>query len=132
MILDKANEPVKIWPVVLLDDGYRGKRPGRARQLPDGSYDPPEGAPIDTKAFIMPTGFAGAGWASSLKFEDQGWATVLRSNFFVKYQPGLLARWARIEAQGYEWTLVDAPRLVSGRRVKYYQALAEVLGDVDG
>lgn len=131
MILDKANEPIRIWPVVLLDDGYRGKRPGMARQLPDGSYDPPEGAPIDTMAFIMPSGFAGAGWAANMRYEDQGWANVARSTFYVKHQPGLLSRWARIEAQGFEWTVTDTPRLYSYRRFKFYVASAEIRGDSD-
>ena len=131
MILDKANERVLIWPVVMLDDGYRGKRPGMARRLPDGSYDPPEGAPVEARAFILPTGFAGAGWAANMRYEDQGWAHVARATFIVKHQPGLMSRWARIEAQGFQWTVVDTPRLYSSRRIKYYSAIAEIRGDVD-
>jgi hypothetical protein len=132
VILDKAHEDLRIWPVVLMDDGYRGQRPGKAIQLPDGTYDPPEGAPISLKGFVMPTGFAGAGWAANQRYGDQGWATVARATFVVKYRPGLLMRWARIEAQGFEWTVVDSPRFYSSRRIKYLTAMAEVRGDANG
>jgi hypothetical protein len=100
-----------------------------ATRLPDGTYDPPEGAPITAKAFVVPMGYAGAGWAANLRFSDQGYANVSRVNFIVKFRPGLVAKWGRVRALGQEWTVNETPRLYSSRRMKYVTAMAELRGD---
>ena len=130
MILDKANEEVLVWPVVLVDDGYRGKRPGKAKEVSEGVWEPPEGAPSVFKAFIIPTGFAGAGWAANVRYEDQGWATIGRATFYFKAVPNLkLERWTRLEARGLEWTITEHPKYLTYKRTQMYSALAEIRGD---
>lgn len=131
-ILDKANEDVLVWPVVYVDDGYRGKRPGKATEVSEGVWEPPEGAPSWFKAFIIPTGFAGAGWAADQRFEDQGWAPIGRCYFYFKGVPELrLERWTRLEARGFEWTVVDHPRFLTWKRTRFYSALAEMRGETE-
>lgn len=127
MILDKAEEDVRIWPVVLVDDGYRGKQPGKAVEVSEGVWEPPEGAPLDRKAVILPSGFSGAGWAANQRYEDQGWAPVERANFYIKWDEDIsLDRWSRLEARGKEWSVTEAPRFYVWRRTRFYQAQAEV------
>lgn len=130
MILDKAQEDVTIWPVVPVDDGYRGTKPGMAVEVSPGVWEPPEGAPIQRKAVILPTGFAGAGWAANQRYEDQGWAPISRATFYFKWDESLhLERWTRLEARGFEWTVTEAPRFYVWRNTRFYSALAEVRGE---
>lgn len=130
MILDKAEEDVRIWPVVQVDDGYRGKKPGKAVEVSEGVWEPPEGAPQDRKAVILPSGFSGAGWAANQRYEDQGWAPIEVCTFYIKWDEELsLERWTRLEARGKEWTVVDAPRFYNWRNTRFYTARAEVRGE---
>lgn len=129
-ILNRADEDVVIWPVVMLDDGYRGLKPGKATMLPDGSYDPPEGAPVTVKAIPTPSSFSGAGWALNQRYMEQGYAEVARTFLYVKYDPNLkLDRWARVELYNLDWTVVDHPELWRWRRTAFWKATLELRGD---
>jgi hypothetical protein len=130
MILDQATEDIVIWPVVLLDDGYRGKRPGKATQLTDGSYSPPEGAPITVKGVPIPASFAGAGWALNQRYQEQGFAEVARIFLYVKYDPAIkFDRWTRVELYDQEWTVVDTPEFWNWKRTRFWKATIELRGD---
>lgn len=120
MILDKANIDVTAYPVVQVDDGYGGTRPGK-------------GDPIVFKAFIMSVGFSGAGWAIDSKLQSQGWSDIHRIRIITKPIDGLspTQKWSRVEVDGEEWTVVDAPRLVRGLkdRQSYVTMTCELKGD---
>lgn len=120
MILDRAPEAIKIFKTEWVPDGYGGG----ASPVPSSSF-------IEVKAFILPTGFAGAGWAANMRFASQGWADSARVTLVIKWKPQLieLDQWSQVEAQDQIWTVVQAPRRWSTRRVKYVSVLVELKGD---
>ncbi|GAA4186916.1 hypothetical protein GCM10022252_19620 [Streptosporangium oxazolinicum] len=120
MILDKANEDIKVFHTEWVPDGYGGGK------SPVATADFTE-----FKAFVLPTGFAGAGWAANQRFASQGWADTARITLVIKWRPELaeLDQWSRVEAQGLLWTVVQQPRRWSNRRVSYITVLCELLGD---
>lgn len=129
-LVDRAAEEVVIWPVVLLDDGYGGKKPGRAREVSPGVYDPQEGAPVTVKAIPVPSSFSGAGWALNQRYQEQGYAEVARMVLYLKHDPELrFDRWTRVEIRGRDWTVVDTPELWIWRRTRYWKATLELRGD---
>lgn len=118
MILDKAPNEIRIFDTEWVDDGYGGGRDPR-----------PAPTFITVRAFVMPTGFAGAGWAQNMRFEGQGWADTGRITIVVKALPEVERRlrvWAQVEAQGRRWTVVQAPRLWETRRMRFFTALCEL------
>ncbi|TDB90913.1 hypothetical protein E1264_03550 [Actinomadura sp. KC216] len=130
-LLDRATEDIVIWPLVLLDDGYRGQKPGKAARLPNGAYEPPEGAPVTVKGIPIPASFSGAGWALNQRYQEQGFAEVARMFLYVKYDPSLrFDRWTRVEVRGREWTVVDQPELWIWKRNQFWKATIELRGDV--
>lgn len=122
MILDKANEVIKVFATEWVDDGYGG-----------GKSPVPTAEFTEYRAFILPTGFAGAGWAANMRFASQGWADTARVSMVLKWKPELAAldQWTRIEAQGIFWTVVQQPRRWTARRVDYITVLCELKGDVE-
>ncbi|GAA3537200.1 hypothetical protein GCM10022419_016300 [Nonomuraea rosea] len=120
MILDKANETIRIFEAQWVDDGY------------GGGQSPVAGSKfIEVKAFVLPTGFAGAGWAVNSRAAQQGWADTARITIVVKLTKTLkdFGEWSRIEAQGQLWTVVDHPRRWRTRRVDFVTVLCELKGD---
>ncbi|GII83290.1 hypothetical protein Ssi03_12800 [Sphaerisporangium siamense] len=122
MILDRAPENIKIFKTEWVEDGYGGGR----NPVPSSSF-------LSVKAFILPTGFAGAGWAANMRFASQGWADTARVSIVIKWSKELveLDQWSQVEAQGQIWTVVQAPRRWSTRRVNYVTVLCELKGDVE-
>lgn len=128
MILDKAPETVTAYPVRLADDGYGGKSP---------SHLDAQGQPLPAvtfKAFAIPVGFSGAGWAINSKLESQGWADVNRVRLIYKPINGTPAmdKWSRVEFAGQVWTAQEVPRLIKGarRRQTYVTVTVELKGDL--
>lgn len=121
MILDKANETIKIFDTVLVDEGYGG---GLA-PMPAATFK-------EYKAFLLPTGFAGAGWAVNIRFSGQGWADTARVTAILKWRPEFahVKQWTQIEAQGQIWTVVQAPRRYNAQRASFVSMLLELKGDV--
>ncbi|MEU7830388.1 hypothetical protein [Nonomuraea sp. NPDC049129] len=122
MLLDRAPEVVKIFDTKWVDDGYgAGQSPVAAETAKE------------YKAFILPTGFAGAGWAINMRFAGQGWADAARITVIIKWTPALdeVRQWTRLEAQGQTWTVVQAPRQWRTRRIRYVWLLAELKGDAE-
>ncbi|WP_371784700.1 hypothetical protein [Streptosporangium subroseum] len=120
MILDKANEVIKVFHTEWVDNGYGGgKSPVASEEY------------TEFKGFVLPTGFAGAGWAANQRFASQGYADTARVTVVIKWKPelSLVDQWARIEAQGLLWTVVQQPRRWSTRRVDYITVLCELKGD---
>lgn len=120
MILDKAPETIRVFTMDWVADGYGG---GEAPEVTSGF--------TDARAFIVPTGFAGAGWAINSRAASQGWVDTARLTVILKWKPELdkLGEWSRVEARGQYWTVVEQPRLWVTRRVRYVTALLELLGD---
>ncbi|MEO3860127.1 hypothetical protein [Acrocarpospora sp. B8E8] len=122
MILDRAPETVKIFRTNWVNDGY------------GGGQSPVPGNVIRTvKAFVIPTGYAGAGWAANMRFASQGFADTARVTIIIKWLPQLAAeldQWTEVEAQGQIWTVAQAPRRWLTRRVSYVTVLCELKGDV--
>lgn len=122
MILDRANEDITAYPIVMADDGYGGQKPTKG--------------PIPTvfKAFAVPVGFSGAGWAINSKLQSQGFADVSRVRLLFKPVNGAvpLDRWAHVEFQGQEWTVQEEPRLIKGlhRRQDHVTVTVELRGDL--
>lgn len=121
MILDKAPETIRVYITAWAENGYGG-----------GESPTPGTAFVEFKAFVMPTGFAGAGWAANQRFASQGWADTARVTVVIKWKPELdkLGEWSRVEARDQHWTVVEQPRLWRTRRVSYVTALLELKGDV--
>lgn len=119
MILDKAPEPVKVFLVDWVDDGYGGKSP-----RPSDTF-------VEVNAFVLPTGFAGSGWAAAMRYAAEGWADVARSTVVLPAVPKLadLSRWTRIEINGELWTTVQHPKRWRTRRIEYYTVLCELKGN---
>ncbi|MEU4726544.1 hypothetical protein AB0G06_43695 [Nonomuraea dietziae] len=120
MILDRAPEPIKIFDIEWVDDGYGGG------QSPVASST----RTIDVTGFILPTGFAGSGWALNMRYASQGWADTARVTMVIKWQPWFerVRQWTQMEAQGQMWTVVQAPRRWRTRRVDYITLLCELKG----
>ncbi|MGN9782760.1 hypothetical protein ACTMTF_15110 [Nonomuraea sp. ZG12] len=122
MILDKANEIVKIFDTEWVPDGYGGGlSPVKSENF------------TEYKAFLLPTGFAGAGWAVNIRYSGQGWADTARLTVIMKWKPSLLSmgQWTQVEAQGQIWTVVQAPRRWKSQRVEYVTVLVELKGDLE-
>ncbi|WP_143120860.1 hypothetical protein [Streptosporangium canum] len=85
---------------------------------------------ISANAFLLPTGFAGAGWAANMRLASQGWADTARVTVVIKWSPKLaeLGQWSQIEAQGRIWTVVQDPKRWRTRRTDYITALCELKG----
>lgn len=127
-ILDRANEVVRAYPIYYADDGYGGTYP---------THKDDAGNPlpyVEFKAFVLPVGFAGAGWAIDARITAQGWADVNRVRLIFKPLPDgdvPVDKWGRLEFRGQLWTVQEVPRLFRGfRRSQDYVSLtAELLGD---
>lgn len=121
-ILDKANEVVRAYQIIYADDGYSGTYP---------TYD--ETSYVEFKAFVLPVGFAGAGWAIDARITAQGWADVNRVRLIFKPLDGSVPteKWGRLEFRGQLWTVQEVPRLFRGlrRSQDYVSMTAELLGD---
>lgn len=128
MILDKADEPIKAYPVRLGDDGYGGRVPTHL-----GADGKPL-APVEFKAFAIPVGFSGAGWAINSKLTSQGWADVNRVRLIFKPINGKapMEKWSHLEFWGQEWSVQEVPRLIRGlrRTQDYVMATVELKGDL--
>ncbi|WP_043617363.1 hypothetical protein [Nonomuraea candida] len=120
MILDKAPETIRVYETIWVDDGYGG-----------GRYATAGSKYVEVQAFVLPTGFAGAGWAANTRAAQQGWADTARVTVVVKMTKALkdFGEWSRVEAQGQMWTVVDHPRRWRTRRVDFVSALCELKGD---
>ncbi|MEU9871109.1 hypothetical protein AB0C87_24980 [Actinomadura sp. NPDC048021] len=125
-ILDKANEEVRAYPIRYADDGYGGTYPTHLDET---------GTPLTPtifKAFILPVGFAGAGWAIDSRITAQGWADVNRVRLIFKPINGQVPtdKWGRLEFRGSEWTVQEDPRIFRGfrRSQDYVTMTAELLG----
>jgi hypothetical protein len=120
VILDRANEEITAYPVVLVDDGYGGQKPA------------PGPTPTTFRAFATPVGFSGAGWAINSKLQSQGFADVNRVRLLFKPINGgvPLDRWSHLEFQGQEWTVQEEPRLIKGlhRRQDHVTVTVELKG----
>jgi hypothetical protein len=117
--LDKANETLKIFDTEWVDDGYGGLNP-----VPKDTFR-------EYMAFLLPTGFAGAGWAVNIRYSGQGWADTARVTAILKWREELadVKQWTQFEAQGQIWTLVQAPRRFKTRRFSFVSYLLELKGD---
>lgn len=122
MILDKANEDVIAYPVIYEDDGYGGKTPKADLENP-----------VTFRAFCIPVGFSGAGWAINSKLQAQGFAEVARVRVITKPVNGVApsARWAHLDFQGRRWTIQEDPRLIKGlrRQQDVVVMTVELMGD---
>lgn len=117
--MDKANEIVKIFDTVYVDDGY-----GTPTPTPAETYK-------TYRAYIIPTGFAGAGWAVNIRFAGQGWADTARVTAYIGWKPELenVRQFAQFEVRGQRWTLVQAPRRYITPRISFATYLLELRGD---
>jgi hypothetical protein len=117
-ILDKANVNITAYEVVMEDDGYGGEKPGK-------------GNSFSFKAFVLPVGWSGAGWAIDSRLEAQGWAELDRVRLIFKTGPAL-KKWAKVEIDGEVWTVTEEPRSFKGFRASqnYTTATLELEGDV--
>jgi hypothetical protein len=120
VILDKANEVIKIYDIQWTPDGYGG-----------GQNPAPASTYKSYKAFLLPTGFAGAGWAVNIRYSGQGYADAARVTAILKWKPELITvkQWTQIEAQGQVWSVVQAPRRWVTQRVEFVTMLLELKGD---
>ncbi|QFG25450.1 hypothetical protein [Actinomadura sp. WMMB 499] len=126
-ILDKANEVVRAYPIRMADDGYGGTYP---------TFEDEAGNPlpyVEFRAFILPVGFAGAGWAIDSRITAQGWADVNRCRLIFKPLGGSVPtdKWGRLEFRGQLWTVQEDPRIFQGLRPSqsYVSLTAELMGD---
>jgi hypothetical protein len=128
MILDKAPELIKAYPIRQADDGYGGLAPTHL----DVNGVPM--TPVEFYAFAIPVGFSGAGWAINSKITAQGWADVNRVRLIFKPVNGLVPmdKWSHLEFSGQEWTVQEVPRLIKGTRRSqdYVTATVELKGDL--
>jgi hypothetical protein len=120
VILDKANETIRIFDTLWVDDGYGGRNP-----VPASTFKA-------FKAFVLPTSFAGAGWAVNIRYAAQGWADTARITAILKWRPELahVKQWTQVEAQGQIWTVVQAPKRFTTRRLSFVSILLELKGEV--
>ncbi|MER7208541.1 hypothetical protein ABT340_15830 [Streptosporangium sp. NPDC000239] len=120
MILDKAPETIKVFKTEWVPDGYGGT----TSPVPSTSF-------FEVKGFVLPTGFAGAGWAANMRFASQGWADTARVTLVIKWTPKLveLDQWSQVEVQDQIWTVVQAPRRWVTRRASFVTVLVELKGD---
>lgn len=120
MILDKAPETVRAYHTNLVDDGYGTLVPEVALTF------------VDFKAFIIPVGFSGAGWAINSKLQAQGWADVARDRVIWKPSPTLafINRWTRFEYRGQRFTVQEEPGLLVGTRPS--QTVIMVVTELEG
>jgi hypothetical protein len=85
-IFDRAPVVAKVYPAVLVDDGYGGTKPG-------------EGTPVEVRVFAQP-----------MAPEDpNGWASPERYKIIAKSLPA--GAWSRVQMMGREWSVVRAPRV---------------------
>ncbi|MFI6319747.1 hypothetical protein ACIBG8_19590 [Nonomuraea sp. NPDC050556] len=121
MILDRAPTPVKVFKVDWVEDGYGGRSPKPSTEF------------VTINAFVLPTGFSGAGWAAAMRYASEGWADTARSTIVANWTPEIasldLGRWTRVEINGQDWTLVQTPKQWSSLRVHYFTAQIELKGD---
>lgn len=127
MILDKANELIKAFPLRQADDGYGGLAPTHL-----GTDGLPM-APLLFNAFAIPVGFSGAGWAINSKITAQGWADVNRVRLIFRPINGQVPihKWSHLEFWNQEWSVQEVPRLIRGlrRSQDYVTATVELKGD---
>jgi hypothetical protein len=129
MILDRAPEPIKAFPIRMTDDGYGGLQPTYL----DENGEPL--TPVEFDSFALPVGFSGAGWAINSKLVSQGWSDVNRVRLIYKPTPVLLStveKWSRLEFWNQAWTAQEVPRHVRGVRAsqQYVSLTVELLGDL--
>lgn len=108
-LLQKAPETVTHYAVKFTSDGYGGETP-----LPD-----PDTPPTTFQAFVIGTGYSGAGWAANIRFQDQGWADIARVRvIFDPDDPGAagMQRWSRLHFRGKKFTVQEEPRVTRGAR----------------
>jgi len=127
-ILDKAPEQIRAYPIYYRDDGYGGTVPSH---LDENGIPLPY---VEFKAFALPVGFAGAGWAINSKLTAQGWADVNRVRLIYKPVNGTSGseKWGRLEFWNQAWTAQEVPRLIKGTRpsMSYVSLTVELLGDL--
>lgn len=87
MILDHAPVEVIVWPVVDVDNGYGGLKPG-------------EGEPFTIHAFAQPLEALGPA---------EGWHDPGR--FKLMFHPAPAHRWGRVRFDGEDYSVVDHPKL---------------------
>jgi hypothetical protein len=126
-LLQKAPEVVTHYRVKFTPDGYGGETP-----LPD-----PDTPPTTFRAFVVATGYSGAGWAANIRFQDQGWADIARVRIvFDPDQPGAdgMQRWSRLHFRERKWTVQEEPRRIQGTRPRQRlsSAICELLDDEHG
>ncbi|QPB09768.1 hypothetical protein CPT_Shady_007 [Streptomyces phage Shady] len=101
-IFDRAPVLAKVFPVVLVDDGYGGTRPG-------------EGTPVEIRVFAQPMGSE----------DPNGWSSPERYKIIARQLP-FLSAWSRVEMMGRVWSVVRQPRIhAASRRTTF--ATAEVV-----
>ncbi|WP_026415393.1 hypothetical protein [Actinomadura oligospora] len=126
-ILDRANEEVLAYPIRYEGDGYGGKTPTHLGE--DGKPL----TPVRFRAYVLPVGYSGAGWAVDIRTEAQGWADVQRVRVICKPVDGAppTGKWGRIEFRNQAWTVQEEPKLFRGSRTSqsYVSLLVELLGD---
>lgn len=84
-IFDRAPVAAKVYPVVMVDDGYGGTKPD-------------EGAPIEVRVFAQP-----------LNAEDPiGWSQPERYKIMGRSLPA--GPWSRVDMMGRCWSVARAPR----------------------
>ncbi len=84
-IFDRAPVVAMVYPVVMVDDGYGGTKPG-------------EGEPVEVRVFAQP-----------LNAEDpNGWSQPERFKIMARSLP--VGPWSRVDMMGRSWTVARPPR----------------------
>ncbi len=97
-IFDHAPEVLRVFPAVLVDDGYGGVRPG-------------EGEPITVRAYVQPLDSEdGPGWDAPERYKVMGRSLPVNA-------------WSRVEMWGRVWTVKRQPRVHgASRRTRFATA----------
>lgn len=88
-LLDRPPHEITVYPAVDVDDGYGGTMPG-------------EGAPITTRALVLP------GEASDASGTVVGYPDTDDYRVIARSLPG--GTWSRVVWDGADWTVVSSPR----------------------
>lgn len=107
-ILDKAQEQVQAWAF----DSAGTDEYGNLNYFPDpDTY-------VIFKAFILPVGFSGAGWAINSKLEAQGDVDIQRNR--IIYKPttatAFISRYTKVRMRNGLWSVQEAPKVIIGTR----------------
>ncbi len=105
-IFDRAPILATVYPVVMVDDGYGGTKPG-------------EGAPVQVRVFAQP-----------LNAEDpNGWSQPERYKIMARSLPA--GPWSRVDMNGQRWSVVRTPRRHSATRRTTFDT-AEIVAITQG